>query len=137
MARAHALRNLAERFPPSAESQLGDRDNTLLATLRREHAQALSGSAGEILNSVKPALAALGEGSERAPAETALGPDWQAGAVQVFVSAQQVDQLLNVLLAGADSRLAPAEIPSRLASASARFRALAAAYRDSLKEGAR
>ena len=137
MARAHALRNLAERFPPSAESQLGDRDKTLLATLRREHAQALSGSAGEILNSVKPALAALGEGSERAPAETALGPDWQAGAVQVFVSAQQVDQLLNVLLAGADSRLAPAEIPSRLASASARFRALAAAYRDSLKEGAR
>jgi len=42
-----------------------------------------------------------------------------------------------VLLAGADTRLAPAEIPGRLASASARFRARAAAYRDTLKEGTR
>jgi hypothetical protein len=137
MARAHALRNLAERFPPSAESQLADRDKSLLATLRREHAQVLSGAAAEILDSVKPALAALGAGDEHSPSETALGPDWRAGAEQVFASAQQVDQLLNVLLAGADTRLAPAEIPGRLASASARFRARAAAYRDTLKEGTR
>jgi hypothetical protein len=137
MARAHALRNLAERFPSSAESQLGDRDKSLLATLRREHAQVLSGAAAEILNSVKPALAALGAGNEHSPSEAALGPDWQAGAEQVFASAQQVDQLLNVLLAGADTRLAPAEIPARLASASARFRARAAAYRDTQKEGTR
>jgi hypothetical protein len=137
MARAHALRNLAERFPPSAEAQLGDHDKSLLATLRREHAQVLSGAAAEILDSVKPALAALGAENEHSPSEAALGPDWQAGAEQVFASAQQVDQLLNVLLAGADTRLAPAEIPARLASASARFRARAAAYRDTLKEGTR
>jgi hypothetical protein len=137
MSRAHALRNLAQRFPAAAESQLGEGDRSLLATLRREHAQALAGTATEIVNTLMPALTALGAGELPAPGDAALRPDWQAGSGQVFAAAQEADQLLNVLLAGADTRLAPAEIPARLTHALARFRARAAAYRDTMRESTR
>ncbi len=42
MARAHALRNLAERFPQNQEETLSTAaERSLLLTLRREHAGAL------------------------------------------------------------------------------------------------
>ena len=135
MARAHALRNLAERFPASAESQLNERDRSLLTTLRQEHAQVLAGTAAEILDSLKPPLAALGARNGRSQFDASAWSNWQEGAERVFASAQETDQLLNQLLAGADSRLAPSQIPAQLASALGRFKARTAAYRDGLKEG--
>jgi hypothetical protein len=137
MARAHALRNLAERFPASAEAQLDPRDRSLLAMLRREHAQQLAAAAAEIQASLHPVLASLGADYPQMQSGSAAWPNWQAGAGQVFASAQEADQLLNVLLAGADSRLPPASVPAQLASALERLRASAAAFRDTLTEGTR
>jgi hypothetical protein len=134
MARAHALRNLAERFPASAETQLNERDHALLRTLRQEHAQVLAGTAAEILDSLNPPLVALGAKSVRSQPDATTWPNWQEGAERVFASAQETDQLLNQLLAGADGRLAPAQLPAQLASAVGRFKARTAAYRDALKE---
>jgi hypothetical protein len=132
MARAHALRNLAERFPAPAESQLTEKDKSLLATLRREHAQVLAGTAAEIGDLLRPVLK-----GEAARTSVVTAASWQAGAEQVLASAQQVDQLLNVLLAGADARSSPDEITARLNTALQRFKARTAAYRDALTEGTR
>jgi hypothetical protein len=137
MERAHALRNLAERFPVSAEAQLDARDRRLLAALRREHAQQLATTAAEMQASLHPVLAALGAGHPRSESGAAAWPNWQAGVGQVFATTQEADQLLNVLLAGADSRLEPASVPAQLASALERLRATAAAFRDTLTEGTR
>lgn len=137
MERAHALRNLAERFPVSAEARLGARDRRLLAALRREHAQQLAATAAEMQASLHPVLAALGAGHPGSESGPAAWPNWQAGVGQVFASAQEADQLVNVLLAGADSRLSPTSVPAQLASALDRLRGSAAAFRDTLTEGTR
>jgi hypothetical protein len=137
MERAHALRNLAERFPASAEAQLDPRDRSLLATLRREHAQQLAAAAAEIQASLQPVLASLGARYTQTDSAPAAWPNWQAGTGQVFASTQEADQLLNVLLAGADSQVPPSSIPAQLASALERSRAHAAAFRDTLTEGTR
>ena len=137
MERAHALRNLAERFPASAEAQLDPRDRSLLATLRREHAQQLAATAAEIQASLQPVLVSLGASYPQTGSAPAAWPNWQAGAGQVLASAQEADQLLNVLLAGADSQLPPASVPAQLASALERSRADATAFRDTLTEGTR
>ena len=150
MERAHALRNLAERFPASTEAQLDPRDRRLLATLRREHAQQLAATAAEIQASLRPytissfSVMRTGsrspirrQGSGTAGSAPAAWPNWQAGAGQVLASAQEADQLLNVLLAGADSQLPPASVPAQLASALERSHADATAFRDTLTEGTR
>jgi hypothetical protein len=129
MARAHALRNLALRFPASEESRLSQSDSEVLATLRREHAHALAGSAAELSAMLKPALAALGAAGP-AHEEAALPESWQEAAGQVFTVTQQADRLLSVLLAGANTTLAPAEVPQQLAAALRRFQALSVAFRD-------
>ncbi len=130
MARAHALRNLARRFPASEEARLSESDLDLLATLRREHAQVLAGSAAELAGMLDPALAALGAASKSTHEEGALAGDWQDAAGPVFTATQQADRLLSVLLAGANTSLPPDQVPQQLATALRRFQALSAAYRD-------
>jgi anti-sigma factor RsiW len=128
MARAHALRNLARRFPASEEARFSQSDLDVLAALRREHAQALAASAAELAGIMNPALAALGASS--APEDVALPANWQDATGQIFTAAQQADQLLNVLLAGANTSLPPDQVPQQLATALRRFQVLSAAYRD-------
>lgn len=125
MARAHALRALAERFPPDVEQQLNLADRRLLSTLRAEHAEALAHEAAGIQNTMKPVLAELGA---RAPTQTSSLPaSWQPATGQLWASAQATDRLLGVLLAGSGS--APAEPLSSLANALAQLAADVVSYR--------
>ncbi len=130
MARAHALRNLARRFPAAEEARLSDTDLDLLATLRREHAQVLAGSAAELAGMLNPALAALGVATRSAQEEDTLSVNWQDASVQVLAATQQADRLLSALLAGANTSLPPDHVPQQLATALRHFQALSAAYRD-------
>lgn len=117
MARAHALRALAERFPPDVEQQLNLTDRRLLANLRTEHAEALAHEAAGIESTMKPVLAELGA---HAPTPMpALPAAWQPATEQLWTSAQATDRLLGALLAGSGS--APAEPLSSLAKALAQL----------------
>lgn len=129
MARAHALTNLARRFPASEESRLSQSDRDLLAGIRGEHAEALAGSAAELAGMLNPALTELGAAAGSTQ-EEALAGDWQDAAGQAFTATQKVDRLMSALLAGANAGLAPSEVPQQLATALRRFQALSAAYRD-------
>ena len=129
IARAHALENLARRFPASEEARLSKSDLDLLAALRGGHARALAASISELAGMMGPALAALGAAAAPAQHETLAG-SWQEATGQVLAAAQQADHLISVLLAGANTDLPPAQVPQQLAAALSRLQALSAAYRN-------
>ena len=96
MARAYALRALARRFPPPVEAALPEADRRLLGSLRSEHSIAL----GVRLRELETNLARVVP--RREPPTVLPPPDWQAGVARLFTAAQQVDTLLNGMLAGSD-----------------------------------
>jgi hypothetical protein len=127
MARAFALRRLAERFPPAAEDQLGEPERRLLRGMLRDHAAALHWRVEEIQRTMRPALAALG-----VPHAEAAGPplpgDWQSATRELFARARRVEQELAALLGGAPSEISPELLPSSLSEGLETLRAGAAGY---------
>ncbi len=112
MERAHALRSLSEKFPVAVESELNDPDRRLLATIRAEHAEALSSELariGQTMASVLPQVSA--------PAENAAMNSWQAASQQLLAAAQNADRLLGSLLAGSsgDAAATPTDAAMALA----------------------
>ncbi len=90
--RAHALRKLAERFPPARESQLTPADKAVLASLLAQHFSALSAAANAVaaVREVAPSAGA-------APVTPAA--DWQAHTANLLAAAEQADKVLTRLLA--------------------------------------
>jgi hypothetical protein len=113
MARAHALRNLAERFPRDEEQALSTPDRSLLLTLRREHASALKELAHQMVQLLQPVLPI----PQKPQQAVARADSWQEGTREVLESTRQVDRLLNQMLAGGDSDQARQHTPQELASA--------------------
>ena len=99
MAHAHALRRLAERFPPVATASLNASDQELLNGMRQVHAAAIRRHGNSIDSLVSPALRSLGV-KPQAAAQPG-GGSWQARAAEQFQAAQQVEKLLAVVVAGA------------------------------------
>lgn len=95
LARANALRILAEKVPAGAEQRLSPGDQALLRTLRRDHAQRIS----ELFRTMEEDLARL----LAAPLPAASVPPaehWQAGVASLVRGARAADALLNRMLAG-------------------------------------
>jgi hypothetical protein len=112
MARAYALRALARRFPPEIEAQLGAKELETLASLRRDHLEALTERWRDLDRQLRPLLANLTSRPLAAP--TARSEQWQVQMQQIFPATERVDQLLNGMLAGGD---AGTEGASQLAAA--------------------
>jgi hypothetical protein len=96
MARVFAIRGLSRRFPQTAEALLADADRGVLATIRGEHVLALRANLRNLESALAPLLPKL------PAAELAPAADWQTRAARLFAAAQQVDHLLNRILAGGD-----------------------------------
>jgi len=99
MAHAHALRRLAERFPPGATASLDASDQELLDRIRQKLAAGIRRHGASIDSLVSPALRSLGV-KPRVAAQPG-GGTWQARAAELFQAAQEVERLLAVLVAGA------------------------------------
>jgi len=122
MARAYALRGLAQRFPAAVEAGLNAGDRRELRQMALEHAATLANQMRGIENALDPALAGLGArdaGNHPAARRTA----WQTEADEVLEAARRVDVLLSVLLGVAPAEKAGANVPSDLASALAELNA--------------
>ena len=119
MARAHALRNLAERFSQDQEQTLSTAERALLLTLRREHASALKELVRQMVQLVQPVLPM----PEKPQQPVARADSWQESTRDVLESTRQVDRLLNQMLAGGDSEQARQHTPQELASALAALQA--------------
>lgn len=115
MARIHALRRLAERFPVEIDSKLTADDRRLLVSMRLEHFGALSSKTEGLQQRMGPVLSALGASPADQPRLQSLAT-WQAATEEIFRDARQVEIQLGVLLGGASGETSPSRVLSSLSS---------------------
>jgi hypothetical protein len=126
MARAYALRRLAERFP--ADVTLNPDDAKILADLRQEHTLALVHLSTEIERTLRPVFTSLGVDSRSANLDAGLSLAWQPATEEVFQSARQVEKLVAVLFGAAQNDAAGQQIPAQLLTDLSQLRTRLAAY---------
>lgn len=116
LARAYALRALAQRFAPAQESALTPADRRELHAMAREHAAALAAQFAGIQRILNPVLSSLGTPiPNRSTAAASI--QWQPAAEDLFRSSRRVEVLLSMLLGVAPDQNATADVPAQLASA--------------------
>jgi len=113
MARVHALRRLAERFPVEIDSKLTADDRRLLVSMRLEHFGALSSKTEGLQQRMGPVLSALGASPVDQP-RLQNSTTWQAAAEEIFRDARQVEIQLGILLGGAKGETSPGQVLSAL-----------------------
>jgi hypothetical protein len=111
LARAHALKNLATRFPPDVEQVLAPEDKRILEDLRMRHISALLSLTETIERQITEAF----DSTPEAPVSSCTV--WQHCTASVLASSQKFDQVLNSVLAEAGARQAadPAVLKAVLA----------------------
>ena len=120
LARAHALHDLAERFPPEVEDRLDPKDRLVLDSLWRRHASALAARAMELQAALDPVL------NDYKPLRATTCRSWQDCAGPLLKAAQELDRILTQSLAGTAS--ASGDAAHRVRSAFANWEATVAAY---------
>jgi hypothetical protein len=128
MARAYALRRLAERFPATVEAELGAEDLATIRRLQREHTAALKQQTVELEQVLKPVLKSVAV--ERAPglSEANQRLALQPATEELFQTARSVEKLLAVMFGAAPADTAVnAQLP-QLQSALTALRAKVEAY---------
>ncbi len=117
LARAHALRELAQHFPQEIEAQLDPNDGALLESLLAEHFNALRGTSGRVVAEVRQIEAVP------APAPPLPARNWQAHAHNLVTAAERLDQILTKLLAVSGSGSTQQALTSELTRAVAQMEA--------------
>jgi hypothetical protein len=133
MARAYALRRLAEQFPLAVERELSATDRQLLERLRAEHSTALRQQATEIDRELQPVLATVKGDASTAPDNGVPSEPWQAATEDLFQSARSLDKLLGVMFGSAPSETPGGQIPAQLKTRLAQLRARLDIYERSNK----
>jgi hypothetical protein len=121
MARAYALRRLAQEFSPQAEREMAAPDRRVLRSMAREHLAALAAGFAAIDEAVSPLLSKRG-GSGPAQESRAAAGAWQDEAEQALRAAREVETALAGLLGTAPAE-GGAGLPSRFASAMSNLKA--------------
>jgi hypothetical protein len=124
MARAYALRRLAERVPIEVEAKLSAQDRQLLRSLQQEHTEALRRQTAEIDRLLRPALESV-SGVARASPD---GGITSSSAEELFQSARRVEKLLAVMFGAAAPESPGDQVPSQLLSSLAQLRSRVEAY---------
>jgi hypothetical protein len=119
MARAYALRALAQRFP--SDSGLSESDRALLRNMAAENAAGLSVPLGNTEHTLGAVLVRMGATDSGAGAIS--GNTWQEAAQEVFRAARRVDSLSSLLLGAAPGDNADSDLPSELLRAVSRLQA--------------
>lgn len=103
LAHVHAVRRLAERFPPKVEGALNQEDRALLASLLRDHAAAVAKLAVDLEEHSRPVFGSLAQpGGAVAPPSGSERP-WQSAIEELLGSARRVEALLAAILGGSVS----------------------------------
>ena len=123
MARAYALRRLAERIPTEVEAELSAQDRQLLKSLQQEHIDALRRQTAEIDRLLRPALESVSGAPRSSPDSIA-----HSSAEELFQSARRVEKLLAVMFGAAPPESPGDQVPSQLLSSLAQLRARVDAY---------
>jgi len=95
LARAHALRSLARRFPPAVEAQFTQQDLATLRRIQEDHTRSLTASVRQVADLLRTV--------SRDSAAGAAAPDfrdWREGAEEVLNAARALDRAVSTTLAG-------------------------------------
>ena len=133
MARAYALRRLAEQFPSTAEQELKATDRQLLARLRAEHSTALRRQVTDIDRELQPILASVNGGAQTPSDPGNPAEPWQAATEELFQSARRLDKLVGVMFGAAPSEIPVGQLPAQLKSGLAQLHARLDIYERSNK----
>ena len=115
MARAYALRKLAQRFPDAAEAAMAPVDRQTLRSMAREHASAMAVEVAAIGHVLTPVLtSAGGTAAQTQPAGSAA---WQPAAEELLRRARRVEVLLSMLMGAAPGDIPAERLPSELLTA--------------------
>lgn len=117
LSRAYAIRNLARRFPPERERDLGPADRQLLLSMVDDHANAMVGLGQRLPGLLEPVL-----GPAATPA-AAPCRQWQACAEELIETAQRLDGALNRMLASSGRVASPEQVTEAAARALHEWRA--------------
>jgi hypothetical protein len=101
MARAYALRRLAQEFPAEAERQMSAADRRVLHNLGREHLAAFAKETARMETLLTPILTGFGAAPAKAEGRTTAA--WQAAAEELMTAARRVESLLAVALGAASA----------------------------------
>ena len=115
MARAYALRRLAQQFPVSSAAAMRPEDRRTLQALGREHLAALQKDLARIQTTVNPVLKSIG-GPAVPPEAHASAAAWQPASEDLLVTARRVETLLAIAL-GVSNGPSIADAPSQLLTA--------------------
>ena len=116
MARAYALRALAQRFPAGEDTALSAPDRRVLKDLALSHATVLARDAGILQRTLAPVLASLG-GSPAQVRPVSTPAAWQPAAEDLFRASRRVEVLLSVMLGVTPGDNPTERLPSDLLSA--------------------
>ena len=96
MARAYALRRLAQEFSPARERQMSAADRRLLHGLSREHLAAFAKETARIEITLTPILTGLGAAplKTEAKSQAQTTATWQAASDPLLTAARRVESLL-------------------------------------------
>jgi anti-sigma factor RsiW len=119
MARAYALRRLAENFPADARFSAADRD--VLRTIARGHAQALASDLTTLDRAMSPLLVALG--GSPAPRKASAADSWQPAAQELARASHRLEVLISVMLGATPANTPGDRVPSDLLQTIAEVRA--------------
>ena len=122
MARAYALRRLAEQFPVAVERELSVSDRQLLQRMRGEHSAALRQQATGIARALQPVLASGNGDAGTTPDRGIPLEPWQAATDNLFQSARRLDKLLGVMFGAAPSEIPAGQISAQLKTSLAQLR---------------
>jgi len=122
MARAYALRRLAEHFPPESESGLSPADLQQLQRIRQEHAAIFRQRAADIDRLLRPMLVSV-TGAPVPPSAIS-----QTSAEDLFQSARQVEKLLAMMFGAVPGEAWDDRLPARLLSGITDLRARSDAF---------
>jgi hypothetical protein len=115
MARAYALRALAQRFPAEAETGMTSSDRALLHELARQHTQFLTTRINDLHRTLAPVLISLGGPNARsAQGDAASGRSWQSAAEDVLKASGRAEMLLSELVGITSEPAQTAALPTDL-----------------------
>ncbi|MGC4056487.1 MAG: hypothetical protein QM757_47430 [Paludibaculum sp.] len=134
MARMHALRRLAERYPTSIEAGMTGEERVLLAGLRHDHAAAILAQAATLQKMLGPALRKVAPKVDARPAAALASGPWQSATEQLFQTSRQVDLLLAGTLAATPAARPVDSIPGDLLSRLADLMVQAESYEKMARE---
>jgi len=124
MSRAHALRRLAQSFPPGIEAQMTSSEHKLLEQLRQEHASALLENVTGAEDRVRSALGMTIEDTQPMSASGL----WQDETEPLFAAARHAEVMLVDLLGASPDQTQYSELPARTAASLAQLRRRAEIY---------